>query len=117
MTTKQIAMVCHEANRVYCDSIKDSSQLSWTQAPEWQRVSAIRGVQFHLDNPDAGPSDSHQNWLKEKEDAGWVNGPIKDAALKQHPCCVPYDALPEEQQVKDTIFIGIVDLFRDMVTT
>ena len=39
---------------------------------------------------------------------GWVYGKIKDAELKTHPCCVPYEQLPVEQRAKDYIFRAIV---------
>ena len=103
-----IARICHEANRAYCESLGDLTQTTWDNAPDWQKESAINGVQFHMDNPDSKPSDSHENWMKEKESDGWVFGEVKDPEKKEHPCMVPYDQLPQEQQVKDALFIGIV---------
>ncbi len=103
-----IAAVCHEANRVYCQSIGDDSQVFWFSAPGWQRESAINGVKFNLANPKAPASASHDNWLKEKMEAGWVYGPVKDAEKKTHPCCVPYNQLPVEQRRKDYLFKAIV---------
>ncbi len=108
MDIEDIARVTHEANKAYCDSLGDFDQLHWEQAPEWQRESAIKGVQFHLDNPNASPSASHEAWLAEKEATGWKYGPVKDADKKEHPCFVPYDLLPREQQAKDHLFKGIV---------
>lgn len=105
---KTIARVCHEANRAYCQALGDDSQPAWEDAPEWQRSSALNGVQFHLANPDAGPSHSHEEWLKEKAAAGWKYGPVKDPEKKEHPCFVPYDQLPAEQKAKDYIFRAIV---------
>lgn len=99
-----IARVCHEANRAYCTSISDNSQPPWDSAPEWQRESAVKGVLFIVDHPEAPPSASHDSWLLEKQRTGWVYGPVKDPDLKQHPCCVPYEQLPKEQQAKDHIF-------------
>lgn len=113
MTVEQIAMVCHETNRAYCAAMGDTTQLPWDQAPEWQRTSAINGVAFHRDNPDAKPSDSHESWLREKTTAGWKYGPVKDAAKKEHPCCVPYDQLPVEQQIKDALFIAVIRAILD----
>lgn len=103
-----IAEVCHEANRGYCAALGDDSQLPWADAPEWQKESARKGVQFIIDNPDAGPSASHESWLAEKEATGWKYGPVKDAEAKTHPCFVPYDDLPVEQRAKDYIFGAIV---------
>jgi len=116
MTVEKIAEVCHETNRAYCAVIGDNSQLSWAMSPEWQRTSAINGVQFHLNNPDAKPSHSHDSWLKEKCDAGWKFGPVKDAEKKEHPCFVSYEDLPSEQKAKDALFIGVVHALRGLIS-
>lgn len=106
MKTIDIAQVCHEANRVYCESIGDNSQLPWAEAPDWQKESAINGVE-HAEDPGAGPGDSHRCWLQEKKLSGWTWGPVKNPALKQHPCMVPFDELPPEQQMKDVLFLAV----------
>lgn len=103
-----IARVCHEANRAYCATIGDLSQLPWDDAPQWQRESAIAGVEFSVAHPDAPPSASHESWLAEKERTGWRYGPVKDAEKKEHPCFVPYDELPLDQRRKDALFVAIV---------
>lgn len=108
MNIEQIARICHEANASLCNSIGDHSQTSWDEAPEWQKESAIVGVQFNIDNPDAPPSASHESWLKEKEAAGWKYGEVKDAEKKEHPCFVPYEQLPPIQQAKDHLFKAVV---------
>ena len=105
------AKICHEANKAFCESIGDFSQLGWEDAPDWQKQSAINGVDFHLGN-DTKASDSHVSWMKEKINDGWVYGEAKDAEKKTHPCIVPYEQLPIEQQSKDYIFKGIVDAFK-----
>ena len=106
MTNEQIAKVCHEANRAYCQAIGDMSQPTWEEAPDWQKTSARNGV-LHAQNPLAKPSDSHEGWLKEKEETGWKYGPTKDPAKKEHPCFLPFDQLPEEQKKKDTLFLAV----------
>lgn len=103
-----IARVCHEVNAEYCRSLGDVSQVPWEQAPEWQRESAIKGVELHLNNPDAGPQASHESWMQQKLDDGWKYGPVKDETKKEHPCMVPFHELPPEQQAKDFIFRGVV---------
>lgn len=108
MKIEDIAKICHEANRAYCESLGDDSQTFWGAAPKWQQESAIDGVKFHLANPTAGPSGSHENWLKGKCADGWKYGPVKDVAKKEHPCCVPYANLPIAQRRKDAIFTAIV---------
>lgn len=108
MNIELIARVAHETNRAYCESINDFSQIPWEDAPQWQKDSAINGVKFHIENPEAGPSGSHENWLKEKYAEGWKYGDFKDPEKKEHPCCVPYDELPADQKVKDALFVGVV---------
>lgn len=102
-----VAEICHEANRALCLSLGDASQPSWLEAPDWQKQSARNGVEFHIMN-NAPASASHENWMKEKAEAGWKYGPVKDPAKKEHPCFVPYDQLPAEQKLKDYLFRGIV---------
>jgi len=100
------AAAAHEANRVYCQSIGDNSQPQWDFAPDWQRSSAINGVQGVLAGNN--PEQSHESWLAEKRATGWKYGPRKDPEKKEHPCFVPYAELPPEQRVKDAIFVGVV---------
>ena len=115
MNTALIARICHETNRAYCQNLGDVSQPLWEMAPDWQKDSAINGVQFHLDILEGGseptPSLSHDSWLREKKAAGWKWGPVKDADKREHPCCLPYEQLPAEQRMKDYLFAAIVKAF------
>jgi hypothetical protein len=103
-----IAKVCHDANRSWCAANDDHSQPAWEDAPDWQRESAINGVEHALRNPDATPEDMHSNWMAGKIADGWVYGPVKDPVAKTHPCMVPYADLPEFQRKKDALFLAIV---------
>lgn len=107
-TLRTIAATAHEANAAYCRSIGDDSQPTWLDAPAWQKDSAINGVKMHFENPDATPRDSHASWYEEKLEAGWKWGEVKDADKKEHPCMVPYDDLPPEQQAKDDLYCSVV---------
>ena len=112
MTIEQIAEVAYGANKVYCETIGDFSFDRWVEAPDWQKETLVNGVQFHLDHPDAGQEDYHNSWLAEKLKAGWKYGEVKDPEKKEHPCCLPYDNLPDEQKVKDALFTGIVNALK-----
>ena len=115
MTIEQIAEVCHETNRAYCEVLGDYSQQDWENAEDWQRTSAINGVKFELGAPASVPSRSHDEWLKEKKETGWKYGPVKDAEKKEHPCFVPFEQLPAEQQAKDVLFAAVVNSLRQLV--
>ena len=88
------------------------TQKHWDEAEQWQRDSAILGVQFRLNNPDAKEDAQHNAWMKDKVDAGWVYGEMKDAEKKTHPCIVPFEQLPEFQRKKDSLFCAIVDALK-----
>lgn len=108
----RVAKICHEANRAFCETLGDFSQPRWDEAPDWQKSSAISGVEFHLSG-DHGPEASHESWMKQKIKDGWVFGSKKDPELKTHPCICPFSELPPEQQAKDYLFRGIVHAMKD----
>lgn len=112
ITVVNIAVMCHEANRVWCVLNGDFSQKEWHQAEQWQRDSALKGVQFKLDNPDAPASAQHDAWSADKVADGWIYGEVKDAEKKTHPCLVAFEELPEFQQKKDKLFQTIVEALK-----
>ena len=114
MKLTTIAMLCHSINAAYCLSQGDKSQPSWDSAPDWQKKSALLGVEMHLKNPDATPEQSHESWYAQKEKEGWKYGDVKDAEKKEHPCFLPYAELPAEQKAKDYLFKAMVHLARDL---
>ena len=114
---EDVAKICHEANKAYCVTIGDNTQPSWEDAPEWQKESAINGVRFHCLNENTTPADSHNSWLKQKQEEGWKYGEIKDADKKEHPCFTAYENLPKAQQVKDYIFKNIVEAYKQAFYT
>lgn len=107
-----IARVCHEVNKAYCEALGDNSQPTWEDAPAWQRESARMGVDLHLMG-NFGPEASHISWMNQKLEDGWTYGPVKDPEAKQHPCMVPFDQLPREQQAKDYIFRAVVHALKE----
>ena len=108
MKVEQIAKIAHEVNAAYRAAIGEDIQVAWDKAPEWQRQSAINGVEFTRDNPQLTPSESHKNWYQKKLSEGWKFGHVEDEDKKEHPCYCAYEDLPQEQQAKDYIFNAIV---------
>ena len=108
-----IAAVCHAANKAWCESAGDRSQKNWEEAEQWQRDSAISGVKFRLNNPNAGHDAQHNAWMEDKILQGWIYGEVKDATKKTHQCILPFEKLPEFQQKKDRLFCAIVDSLKD----
>jgi hypothetical protein len=100
------ARAAHEVNRAYCIAVGDDSQLAWDDAPDWQKSSARNGVQGVMNGN--GPEQSHESWLKEKQETGWKYGPVKDPEKKEHPCFLPYNSLPAFQKLKDDLYVTTV---------
>ena len=46
--------------------------------------------------------------MTQKSKDGWTYGTVKDAEAKTHPCLLPYSELPQEQKIKDQLFISVV---------
>ena len=108
-----IASIAHAANKAYCEVLGDHSHAPWTTAPAFQKEGLIKGVERCLDALERGEvvagEDMHRAWMDHKLDEGWRYGPDKSTEEKTHPCIVEYADLPIEQQVKDSLFIAIIE--------
>lgn len=117
MNVQDIARTAHQVNKVYCESIGDKSQVDWDAAPDHIKKSVIDGVNFIINNPNAGPDASHNNWLKfKKDEGGWKYAPVKNLDKKEHPCFVEYNELPEAQKTKDYFFGAVVKSLLSLIT-
>ncbi len=67
---------------------------SWT---DWDAPAVV----FTDDEVELLAQQEHDRWWKEREGAGWVFGPVKDAARKTSPYLVPWESLPEEVRELD----------------
>ncbi len=114
VTVEQIAEICHNANRAYQKSLGEEG-VSWERAPKGIKDSVIAGVAYRLNNPLSIPDGQHDNWLKDKIKDGFTFGEKKSIKDKTHPCILPYAQLPEEQRIKDELFVAIVDTFKNRV--
>ncbi len=102
------AITTHHVNRVYCRGLGDQSQPDWAHAPDRQRNSALAGVRAIFDDPSTTPEQSHEGWMRQKSDDGWVYGEVKDAAAKTHPYMVSYAELNSAQRAKNILFGAVV---------
>lgn len=102
----QIANTCHEANRVLQAHFGDEVSPPWHDAPGDIQRSAMMGV--HRVMQGQGPRELHESWMESKIAEGWKYGLKKDYNKKTHPCIVPYDELPDDQKIKDDMFLAVV---------
>lgn len=121
MTTKthlsieEAAKLLHKNNRVFCAIFGDESHSNWGNLAQHMRDSIISGVKKFLENPEITPEQSHQAWVEWKQANGWVFGKQKDIEKKVHPNLVPFDKLPEMEQAKDRLFIGILKAIKPLI--
>jgi hypothetical protein len=102
------ARVAHEANRAYCETLGDHSQVPFDDAPDNIQQSALDGVTAVATGAVKKPGDSHANWLAFKERDGWKYGPVKDPMVKEHPSIRPFEELDASEQMKDHLFVAVV---------
>jgi hypothetical protein len=106
-TVDQIARVVHEANRALQLAVGDPAPSPmWEDAPDWQRTSAVEGVEAAIHGQ--SPRESHETWMAGKVRDGWRYGPVKDAGAKTHPALVAYEDLPADQVARDHLFVAVV---------
>ena len=105
---EQIAQVCHESVRAYRVSLGEHPPPAWAEAPDWQKRSSYAAVKFRLDNPDADDAAQHAAWMRERLDAGWTYGPVRDAEARTHPMLRPYETLPEHERRKDALVRAVI---------
>jgi hypothetical protein len=108
LTHAQMAEICHEANRLYCQFSQSYTTLKWLKLDSRAQKGIVAGVEFIQKNPDATAEDCHENWCQWMLGDGWTPGGVLDRMAKVHPNIAPYDTLPARERIKDEIFIGIV---------
>lgn len=106
LTPRQIAAVCHEANRELQFLLGEEMNEPWGECGEELMTSATNGVIIAMEG--ATPEELHASWCEERISNGWIYGEEKDFESKTHPCLVRYSELPEEQRLKDHLFGAIV---------
>src|SRR5215212_6607022 len=80
-------------------SMSDSDDLGYCPVP-----IATNGVELRADLlalAERLAENAHDNWACQRLADGWRYGPCRDDATKEHPCLVPYDALPESEKEYD----------------
>lgn len=103
---RDIARVCHEANRELQVILGEQPNEAWDDCDVDLQESAVVGVGKALEGVTS--EELHESWCVTKRQQGWVYGEEKDFDAKTHPCLVPYAELPLEQRVKDDLFKAIV---------
>jgi hypothetical protein len=106
---ERIARAAHAALSGWRAATGQTPPPAWDEAEPWMRESTIASVRWRIANPSAPASAEHERWMKEKRDAGWTHGPVRDDAAKIHPMLVEYEQLSEDERRKDALIIAVID--------
>ena len=72
-----------------------------TYIPKPENTDAIQ-LSADLNNlVEAMAKNVHEVWAESRMEQGWTYGLERNDQLKQHPCLVPYEQLPEEEKAYD----------------
>lgn len=106
-TVEQIARTCYDAIRAIQFATGDPLPAPpWESADPEMRESTMASVSAVLEG--ASAEELHAGWCRRKAHDGWRRGEHKDPIAKIHPNLVPWPELPWPAQVKDLVFIAIV---------
>ena len=65
------------------------------------RTAGVALGQGLMDLAEILAKNAHERWAEQRLIEGWRYGPKRDDELKEHPCLVPYEALPESEKAYD----------------
>ena len=104
---RNIAKVCHAANKAFCEVNGDFSHLDWEDLSEDAKDTYVQAVRWQW-KMGLSPEEQHDFWVKSKLQDGWIWGKVKDVEKKIHPSLIPWSELPLDEKFKDHLFVNIV---------
>ena len=109
MKIEDIAKASHEIIRAMNKEIDGKEMPAWDDAEEWMRESRVLTVETILRNPTTPYRYYHDLWVKERTEAGWKWGEVRNDDTKENPGLVPYDELPLHLRAKDGVLRALVN--------
>ena len=103
-----VAELAHEIIRAMALETDGTVMPPWSEAPEWMQKSSVEMVTAMYKDPSLPASHFHDVWMKQRTDAGWKWGPVRNEDTKENPAMVPYSELPVSQRAKDTALKAMV---------
>lgn len=102
------ARAAHEVCRSFITFLgEELNYRPWDLCPEWAKESARASV-VGIAEYDYTPHQLHNSWAEGKMANGWRFGKDKNFVCKTHPSLVTYDKLPEEQRIRDNMWVQSV---------
>ena len=109
MKIPDIAKICYEASRAFNQqAFGDFSQQPWDRLAVQNKAEVEARVLFCVENRNAPASSYHDRWLSGLLCDGWRKAEFTDSKQKLHVRLIPWSLLPNDEQVRDKLFIKIV---------
>src|SRR5262245_54878653 len=80
---------------------RDASSNASAYVPAPVDTSAVGLAPELLELTELLARNTHDIWARVRIEQGWRWGPARDDTRKEHPCLVPYEALPESEKRAD----------------
>lgn len=104
----RIARTVHEALSAWRVANGHDALTAWDDVSIQDRQSTYDSVQHVITHPEATAADQHDQWMRQKENKGWVFGEERDDVRKRHPMLRPFEELPDYERRKDVLLNAIV---------
>lgn len=93
-------------------------RLPFEDMPQEYRERALHAVMAIWKNPDTGPAETHEQWVKRQIAAGWKYGEKFIAPAKESPALRPFAELPEHMRVESHLMWAVCrSLFKLLIVT
>ena len=79
------------------------TQNPYTSTPTPNDTSDVELSEELLELVELIAENTHDNWAAGRIVEGWTYGPVRNDDLKQHPCLVPYNELPDNEKRYDRV--------------
>lgn len=107
----QIAKTCHIVHTTFSQAIGHGTQPSFDEVSEAHKNTIISSIEKILSGEITSPMQSHDNFVKEKLEAGWKHSDEYSIENKTNPRLVPFSELPNSNRIKEELFFNTVKSF------
>lgn len=95
-------------------AIRQFEAESGVDFPDWDELDDddqqffLQLVREYLEHPDWTAERLHEAWMDRRQLEGWHYSADVDLPARQHPSMVPFGKLPEHEQIKTRLTVGVI---------
>ena len=108
----QIAKTAHAIHRAYCLEMNIPTQPHWDLVDNEHKEVVYNSIRHILAGNVTNVAESHYNFIKGKQDTGWVYGEEYSLKNKTNPRLCIFKNLTQEQRIKEALFFECICSFK-----